>query len=164
MKFENVEIELLEESDSVNIYSIKKEGETYTEFEKFLLNNKNVDSTGIAIIMARIEKIKDEGCFEHHFRYAGKKRDRTFSLPSHFDVGKLRVYCIVLSKQIIILGNGGVKTTRTYNEDPWLNKCAEDMKETDFSIKKNEKLKRIKIASKTISGELTLKIKSHESE
>ena len=28
MKFENVEIELLEESDSVNIYSIKKEGET----------------------------------------------------------------------------------------------------------------------------------------
>lgn len=30
---------------------------------------------------------------------------------------KLRLYCLRLSDKILILGNGGVKTTRTYEED-----------------------------------------------
>ena len=29
----------------------------------------------------------------------------------------LRLYCLRLSDKILILGNGGVKTTRTYEED-----------------------------------------------
>ena len=30
---------------------------------------------------------------------------------------KLRLYCLRLSDKILILGNGGVKSTRTYQED-----------------------------------------------
>jgi len=30
---------------------------------------------------------------------------------------KLRLYCLRLSDKILILGNGGVKKTRTYEED-----------------------------------------------
>ena len=30
---------------------------------------------------------------------------------------KLRLYCLRLSDKILILGNGGVKSTRTYDED-----------------------------------------------
>ena len=30
---------------------------------------------------------------------------------------KLRLYCLRLSDKILILGNGGVKATRTYDED-----------------------------------------------
>ena len=36
------------------------------------------------------------------------------------DSRKLRLYCLRISDQILILGNGGVKTTRTYEEDPKL--------------------------------------------
>lgn len=33
---------------------------------------------------------------------------------------KLRLYCLRLSDKILILGNGGIKSTRTYDEDPSL--------------------------------------------
>ena len=37
-------------------------------------------------------------------------------------VSKLRLYCLRLSDKILILGNGGVKKTRTYEEDANLQK------------------------------------------
>lgn len=36
------------------------------------------------------------------------------------DSRKLRLYCLRLSDKILILGNGGIKTTRTYQEDETL--------------------------------------------
>lgn len=42
-------------------------------------------------------------------------RDSVVALPTLRS--KLRLYALRLSDKIIILGNGGVKTTRTYEED-----------------------------------------------
>lgn len=42
-------------------------------------------------------------------------RDHVAALS--IDSQKLRLYCLRLSNQILILGNGGVKETRTYNEN-----------------------------------------------
>lgn len=163
MKFEEVEIELLEDSEAVSLYSIKRNGNKFTEFEQFLLNNKATHPEDIGTIIYRIDVIKNEGCFERHFRYAGKKRDRTFELPSHFDIGNLRVFCIVISPRILILGNGGEKTTRTYNEDVWLNDCAEFLQKFDASIKYYERINDISFDHKTIKGKSTLKVKlDHE--
>lgn len=41
--------------------------------------------------------------------------DRVCALPVLRS--KLRLYCLRLSDSILILGNGGVKKTKTYNED-----------------------------------------------
>lgn len=37
------------------------------------------------------------------------------------DSKKLRLYCLRISDQILIVGNGGIKNTRTYQEDDELN-------------------------------------------
>ena len=98
-----MELVLLEQSDKVSIYSVQKDGAEYSEFEKFLLSHRDDYSSDIARIMYRLDKIKEDGCFDRHFRYAGKYRDRTFELPSKLDTITLRVFCIVLSEHIVIL-------------------------------------------------------------
>jgi hypothetical protein len=45
-------------------------------------------------------------------------QDSVAAIP--IEGGKLRLYCLRLSEQIVILGNGGAKTTQAYEEDPRL--------------------------------------------
>lgn len=160
MKFEKIEIVLLEDSEIVGIYSIKKDDKEFTEFECFLLNNKDSHPEDIATILHRIDLLKKDGCFERHFRYVGKKKDRTFELPSYFDTANLRVFCIVISPNILILGNGGAKTTRTYNEDKWLNSCEELMQKIDESIHYYQRKNKIGFNGKDIKGTSSLKVKT----
>lgn len=151
-------IELLEEHEKVNFYSILFQGETQTEFEKFLLEFKDSHPEDIGTIMYRLDKIIEDGVFERHFRYAGKRKDRTAELPSHFDTANLRLYCLCISPQILVLGNGGLKTTQTYNEDPYLNECVEALQKIDFVINKKEGYGTITINGKTLVGDLSLYI------
>lgn len=69
-------------------------------------------------IVALINKIADMGALERYFRPEGKLKDRVCALP--IMQSKLRLYCLRLSDKILVLGNGGVKKTRTYNEDDTL--------------------------------------------
>lgn len=62
---------------------------------------------------------------ERYFRREGKYADRVYALPT--DSGRLRLYCLRLSDKILILGNGGIKATRTYNEDSELNGYVMDL-------------------------------------
>jgi hypothetical protein len=68
----------------------------------------------IVTIYSRIEKIGENGALERYFRYAGKVRDNVSELPSNEDTAALRLYCIRLSENIVIIGNGGPKNTETY--------------------------------------------------
>lgn len=153
-----MELVLLEQSDKVSIYSVQKDGAECSEFEEFLLNHRDDYSSEVARILYRLDKIKEDGCFDRHFRYAGKYRDRTFELPSKFDTISLRVFCIVLSEQIVILGNGGVKTTDTYNEDPWLNSCELEMQRVDSVIKRREATGKIAVNGKILEGDLSFEL------
>lgn len=65
-----------------------------------------------------IGRIADFGAFERFFRPEGKMSDRVCALPVL--KSRLRLYCLRLSDKILILGNGGVKATRTYDEDDML--------------------------------------------
>ena len=51
------------------------------------------------------------------------------------DSRKLRLYCLRISDQIMILGNGGVKTTRTYQEDEELSGYVMDLQRFDELLK-----------------------------
>lgn len=55
---------------------------------------------------------------ERYFRPEGKVRDSVVALPVLRS--KLRLYALRLSDKILILGNGGEKKTRTYDEDDTL--------------------------------------------
>ncbi|MBI1837784.1 MAG: hypothetical protein HYR91_11030 [Flavobacteriia bacterium] len=50
----------------------------------------------------------------------------------------------------MIIGNGGVKTTDTYQNDTHLNKCVETLQKIDYELKKLEQEGIILYRNKTI--------------
>ena len=62
-------IELFEEYDNINFYTIRFKGDVYTEAEKFLLKfpegcefDKDID-----VILSWLEKISEKGALERYF-------------------------------------------------------------------------------------------------
>ena len=110
-------IQAIASSEKVGIYSIIFNNQTETEFRDFLKkfrSNAKLHKDYRAIIHA-LHKILKNGALERYFRFEGKMNDHVSALS--VDSKQLRLYCLRISNQILILGNGGVKETRTYNEN-----------------------------------------------
>lgn len=63
---------------------------------------------------------------------------------------KLRLYCLRLSDSILILGNGGVKNSRTYNEDDSLRGYVLDLQKFEELLKEGERNGSVIITERTI--------------
>lgn len=57
------------------------------------------------------------------------------ALPSHLDTASLRLYLLNIQSKVLILGNGGIKETSTYQEDNHLNKCVNTLQKIDIQLK-----------------------------
>ena len=146
-------IELVEEYENVNFYSIHLNGKELTEmesfFEKFPIGCEYDDE--IDTIIAWIDKIAEKGALERYFKPEGHYGDGVGVIP--IDLGKkLRLYCLRLSDQIVILGNGGVKVTRTYEQDPKLYGYVLDLQRFERILKKNIEKGYVHIQEKVLSG------------
>lgn len=111
------QIELVEEYENINFYSIRMENEELTEmeafFEKFPLGCEYDEE--IDVIISWIDKIAEKGALERYFRPEGHYGDCVGVIP--IDVGnKVRLYCLRLSDKILVFGNGGVKDAATWEE------------------------------------------------
>lgn len=146
-------------SDQVGLYSICfNNGES--EFRKFLKKfkdnaalNKDYQS-----ILYALDRIIAKGAFERMFRYEGKMNDNVVALS--FDSKKLRLYCLRMSDQILIVGNGGVKETRTYDEDEELSGYVMDLQKFDELLKQAQEEGSIYIEQNMITGieEMTFRV------
>lgn len=154
----NLLVELLETGEKVSLYSPRFEGEECTEFEKFLLKYKDTYEKEIQILVRRLGIIKRNGAEERYFRYEGSVNDRVMGLPSHIDSSVLRLYCLNISRKVLILGSGGLKTTRTYEEDELLRKCVQTLQKIDIEIKQKEKQQIVTIIGTKLVGPLTFTI------
>ncbi len=154
----NLLIELLETGEKVSLYSPRFEGEEYTEFEKFLITYKDQYAKDIQILVRRIDIIKKMGAEDRFFRYEGSMRDRVMALPSHLDTSNLRLYCLNISQKILILGNGGVKTTQPYQEDATLHRAVQNLQKIDIKIKQLENKRIITIKGTNLHGPLEFTI------
>ena len=135
MNRKRVEVELFEEHSVVNFYTIKYNGcdsETDKFFEKFDNDKYEED---IQTIISWIDIIGRDGAHERHFRPEGKMRDSLCAIPTEHC--RLRLFALRLSDQIVILGNGDVKTTKNYKDDLLLNCYAETLQFIDFLLKKS---------------------------
>ena len=85
-------------------------------------------------IMRALQNILNRGALERYFRPESKMSNGVSAIP--LDKCTFRLYCLRLSDEILIIGNGGIKHTRTYNEDPELRGYIADLEQLDQAIKK----------------------------
>lgn len=157
-------IELFEEHAQVNFYSIRFSENDLTETDYFFDNalaNKDLEED-INILSKLIDKIGENGANPRHFRFAGSRTDKVTALPEYLSSSNLRLYAIRVSEKIVILGNGGLKTTKTYNEDPFLNKCVEILKTIDRFLDSRLKNESVFIFRKQLMGNLKFYFKNEK--
>lgn len=145
-------LKTLEQTDNVSLYSICFDGKDISEYEAFLLKFKEdakLNEDYKKIILA-LEKIVAVGAFERFFRPEGKMNDHVAALS--IDSRKLRLYCLRISDQILIVGNGGVKNTRTYQENDELSGYVMDLQEFDKLLAEAQKEGSITIEKNVITG------------
>ena len=122
-----------------------------SEFEKFLNEVKDnaTYNRDFNVILLALSKIIDKGALERFFRNEGRMNDNVKALA--IDSRKLRLYCLRISDQILILGNGGVKATRTYQEDSKLSGYVMDLQSFDKVLLKAQKSGKVTIEKNMIT-------------
>lgn len=114
-----------------DIFSIRIDDDKISEVDKFFIMFKDtadpVLKDDFTKIINGLSQIANNGALERFFRNEGSMNDRVVAIPlyivprNHAEHGTLRLYCIRVSNKLLIVGGGGLKTTRTSEEDPVLN-------------------------------------------
>lgn len=109
------------QTEKVGLFSIIFEGNDLNEFERFKEKFKDDAKyqANLNQILTIIGRILQTGALERYFRYEGKPSDHVVALPTFGN--RLRLYCLRMTDSILIVGNGSVKDTRTYQESSELN-------------------------------------------
>ena len=146
------ELKIVAQNDNISLYSICFDGSQETEFEKFI--NKFKDNATVnheyRTILLALERILGTGALERYFRLEGKMNDDLCALA--IDSRQLRLYCLRISDQILIAGNGGIKTTRTYQENEELNGYVMNLQQFDRLLKEAQEEGTITIEENVING------------
>lgn len=148
-------IELVEEHDAVNFYSIHLDEEELSElerfFEKFPVGCEYDDE--IDIIIAWLDKIGENGALERYFRPEGRYGDGVGVIP--IDVGnKLRLYCLRISDKILVFGNGGIKDADSWQNSGTLAPYVEMLIDTSRFIISRIRDSKIILVDKDLVGDL----------
>ena len=130
-----IEIKKIDNEGVVTMYTLQFIGDELSEFEKFIKKFKDNAQLkrDYQIIIYALSKVAKNGAWKRYFRPEGKMNDRVCAIP--VDSGKLRLYCLRISDQILIIGNGGLKNTRTYEESEELSGYVMDLQKFDGIIK-----------------------------
>ena len=119
-------IELVEFGKKCHIYTIRIDGEEYNEFDKFLLDDKIQAHPEFESLMVRISSIAHKiGAQDQFFKLHESTSTEAIVALWRKD---LRLYCCRHGNIILILGGGGLKKSRTYQEDKHLNHCVDVLK------------------------------------
>lgn len=146
-------IQSVRQTETAGLFTISFEGDSYTEFQKFIIKgNENAKlQPDLQKILGAIQRMLSAvGFLERYFRPEGKMRDRVAALP--IQTSKLRLYCLRLSDSVLIVGNGGEKTTKTYEEDAELSGYVINLQKLDELLKSAEQKGAISIEETTIEG------------
>jgi len=126
----------LEQTEKAGLFTIIFNGEKQSEFEKFVekFRGDAVRNTDLRIILNQIELMMSAGAFlERRFRPEGKMKDNVAALPVFKN--SLRLYCLRMSDSVLIVGNGGIKNSKTYEECEDLNGYVINLQKLDALLK-----------------------------
>ncbi|MEJ0056623.1 MAG: hypothetical protein WDN75_13805 [Bacteroidota bacterium] len=108
-------IEPFKRLEKANFYTIRFENEGISETDKFIsrFDGHNQYRDDLDIIIYWIYKMGNQnGTLERYFRPERQAQ----AIP--LETAGLRLYCIRLSDELVILGNGGIKESRTVQDSP----------------------------------------------
>lgn len=144
-------IELVEQYPKLNLYSIRLDGNQYTEIENFVLKfSENQEyKDDLDAILSWLDNIVKKGALERYFRPESKYGSGVKAIPIY--VNNLRLYCIRISDNILIVGNGGIKDADKWQESPTLSPIVKLLEDTEKFIKSRLKNQTLCISS---DGEL----------
>ena len=140
---------------STTVYSIHFDGKENNETDDFILRfQENPEyREDYQTIIRYIQKIGETGALERYFR--PERKAKAIPIVS----SKLRLYGIRISDQIIILGNGDIKTAKKVkncpNCYPFFLTMNELMDKLEHSIRTN----KISIENNALKGEMIFTIK-----
>lgn len=153
-----VELLLVTSSDNCTVYTIQFLSDEQTEFEKFIVKFRNDAELNpdFQAIMRFVEQILANGALERFFRREGKMSDSVVALPVL--KSKLRLYCLRLTDKILVIGNGDVKNSRTYQGDNTLQGYVMDLQKFERLLKQEVQAGNVKITESQIITDKTFKI------
>ena len=143
---------IIGQSNKTSLYSISFEMDGTTEFEKFVeeFEMNATYNRDYQRIIAALQAILRLGALERFFRPEGKITDSVAAIP--IEGGKLRLYCLRISEQIVILGNGGIKNVQNYEEDPRLFGYVMDLQRFEKILNENLEKGYVCIEEKELTG------------
>lgn len=131
-------------TEVAEIFSIRIDGNETTELHRFLHAYMGVDNDSMEHdfqqILQTLAGVSRYGVRESFFRPEGKMTDRICAIPLFASCGKLkdngtlRLYCIRISDRLLIVGGGGVKVTKTYQEDECLAGYVQTLQRIDKEL------------------------------
>ncbi|MDE6235803.1 MAG: hypothetical protein K2M56_08650 [Muribaculaceae bacterium] len=153
-----VELLMVNSGAGCTMYTIKFLSDEMSEFEKFISKFKENSELNpdFQAIMQFVEQILSNGALERYFRREGKISDSVVALPVL--KSKLRLYCLRLTDKILVLGNGGVKNSRTYQEDKTLQGYVIDLQKFESLLKQEVRRGNVKVTEKEIQTNKTLRL------
>jgi hypothetical protein len=119
-----INLQLYKSFDKVNFYTFQFENQDLTETEKFFTkfeNNTEVEDSlnNIAVWLSLLGQ--KYGAKQEFFRHEADAQ----ALPPPMNkmlreviVNDLRLYCVCISDKIVILANGGIKTSQKVQDSP----------------------------------------------
>ena len=143
----------VEQTEKAGLFTIIFEGEGVSEFDDFY--NKFINdaerSADLQQILTQIDLMLNvRGFTERNFRYEGKASDNVVALPTYKN--SLRLYCLRLSDSVLIVGNGGVKTTQKVAQDPILSGYVINLQKLDALLKADIRRGLVRIEKTEIIG------------
>ncbi|MGL5938452.1 MAG: hypothetical protein ACRCY5_07020 [Phocaeicola sp.] len=134
MKIELVEIAPLS-GNACKIYSVVVDDAEDDLFTSFLKEYRSSHKAEVDNILYRLKSMGNKTGASLNF-FKVKESKPTDGIMALYDRpnAKLRLYCIHYGTQTLILGGGGPKTTRTYQEDDNLNDNVELLQEIEKVI------------------------------
>lgn len=153
-----VDLMILNEGAKCTLYTIQFMSEDESEYQRFC--NKFKDDAklnpDLLNILKIVDSITERGALERLFRPEGKMNDSVVALP--LLTSKLRLYCLRISDGILVLGNGGIKNSRTYQEDDSLRGYVMDLQKLDALLKEGQRKGEITVTERKIETDKTFDI------
>lgn len=145
-------IELYQTGKKASLYTIRLSGESETEFDKFLADSEITSDPEFEAFLSYIHDILNKyGCQKRFFKLKESKNEDAVAALWR---GKIRLYCCRYSDIIIIVGSGGIKQTRRYQDDPKLNQVVKLMAEVSMRMDERIHNKDIKYIENKFIGNL----------